>query len=283
MLEKLLLFVIIAALLLFLVLVVKAICKAVAAVFGPVTVFEYQRGLRFVRGKLEQVLQPGKYWIYKPDVSVQLVDVRQWVLSVPHQEVLTADNVSVKVSCAAKVQIVDPLLSETKSTAFREDLYLTFHLMLRELISQVKADELLLQRNSLSEKLLSGCRADALAVGVHIESAGLKDITFPGELKKVFAQVVQAEKAGQAALTKSRAEIASLRALSNAARMLDSNPHLVTLRTLHAVSELAATSGNTIVFGCPPTPLLPLPVPPPGGKPLQSGHPPVAPGGDLDE
>lgn len=250
---------------------IKWIWSSVLSVMGPVTVYEYQRGLLFSKGKLQKVLEPGKYWLFKPDTYVQMVDIRQWILNVPHQEVLTADNVAVRVSAAAKFQVVDPVLAESKTGSYRDDLYLTFHLMLRELISQVKADDLLLQRNALSDQLLERCKPAALAVGVQVDTAGIKDITFPGELKKVFAQVVQAEKAGQAALTKSRAEVASMRALANAAKMLDGNPNLVTLRTLQSVSELAATSGNTIVFGLP-SPMVPISAP---GSPPSPPPPPV--------
>lgn len=269
--DRLILIAIIAVLALVTLVLIKSVWNTVLSILGPVTVYEYQRGLLFAKGKLQKVLEPGKYWIFKPDNHVQIVDVRQWILNVPHQEVLTADNIAVRVSAAAKIQVVDPVLAESKTGSYRDDLYLTFQLMLRELISPVKADDLLLQRNALSDQLLERCKPGAVAVGVQIDSAGIKDITFPGELKKVFAQVVQAEKAGQAALTKSRAEVASLRALANAARMLDDNPNLVTLRTLHSVSELAATSGNTIVFGLP-SQMVPMRAP---GNPPPPPPPPV--------
>lgn len=237
--------------------VVRYALKLLKDCFGSTTVYETHRGLLYDCGKLKKVLEPGKYWLFKPNTYVQQVDVRQWVLSVPHQEVLTADNVAVRISTAAKVQVVDPVLAETKNVSYTNDLYLVFQLALRELVSQVKADELLLQRNAISDQLFEKCKPAAAAVGVAVESAGIKDITFPGELKKVFAQIVQAEKAGQAALTKARAEVASLRALANAAKMLDDNPNLVTLRTLHSISELASGSGNTIVYGVP-SPIVPL-------------------------
>lgn len=83
-------------------------------------------------------------------------------------------------------------------------------------------------------------------LGLKLISADLKDIMFPGEMKKAFAQVVKAQKEGQAALERARGETAALRSLANAGRAMDDNPNLVQLRAWQA---LADSSGNTLVFG----------------------------------
>jgi regulator of protease activity HflC (stomatin/prohibitin superfamily) len=87
--------------------------------------------------------------------------------------------------------------------------------------------------------------------------AGIRDITFPSDVKKIYTQVGAAEKSAQAQLAKSRAETASLRALANAAKMIEANPNLLALRSLQSISELAASSGNTIVLGVP-SPMVPI-------------------------
>ena len=94
----------------------------------------------------------------------------------------------------------------------------------------------------------------ASELGLNLISADVKDIMFPGEMKKVFAQVVKAQKEGQAALERARGETAALRNLANAARTLDDNPNLLQLRALQALSD---SSGNTLVLGLPSN-VLPL-------------------------
>jgi regulator of protease activity HflC (stomatin/prohibitin superfamily) len=119
-------------------------------------------------------------------------------------------------------------------------------------------EEVLAKRNDVSTKCLNLLKERAQTIGLEVVSGGVKDITFPADVKKIFAQVAQAEKSGQASLTKARAEVASLRALANAAKMIEGNPNLLALRTLQSMSELATTTGNTIVLGLPPS-LMPIP------------------------
>jgi hypothetical protein len=91
---------------------------------------------------------------------------------------------------------------------------------------------------------------------VSLESVDVKDIMFPGDLKRIFSQVVKARKEGQAALEKARAETATLRHLANAASLIDRNPAILQLRLLQSVQD---SSGNTLVLGMPPQ-STPLPV-----------------------
>jgi hypothetical protein len=88
-------------------------------------------------------------------------------------------------------------------------------------------------------------------------SVNLKDIMFPGKLKEIFAQVVNAKKEGLAAIEKARGETAALRHLANAAKMIDGNPNLMPLRLVQALGE---ASGNTLILGMPPQ-SMPVPVP----------------------
>lgn len=109
----------------------------------------------------------------------------------------------------------------------------------------------------MSQQLRERAMPNVEALGLQLLSATIKDITFPGELKRVFAQVVKAQKDGLAALEKARGESAALRNLANAAKLLENNPALLQLRLLQAVSESA---GNTVVLGLPAqATLVPLP------------------------
>jgi regulator of protease activity HflC (stomatin/prohibitin superfamily) len=119
---------------------------------------------------------------------------------------------------------------------------------LREIVGTEKIEVLLGNRAAISTRLMELGSGKASELGLKLISADVKDIMFPGEMKKAFAQVVKAQKEGQAALERARGETAALRSLANAARAMDDNPNLLQLRALQA---LADSSGNTLVFGVP--------------------------------
>ncbi len=132
-------------------------------------------------------------------------------------------------------------------------IYQEAQLLVRDLIAAMPVDDLLLQRAGVSERLFTSLSAKAGEVGVMLDGAGLKDIMFPGALKQIFAQVVEARKGSLASLERARGETATLRHLANAAKLLDGNPSLVTLKTLEAMG----TGRHTIVLGVPQA-VLPL-------------------------
>jgi hypothetical protein len=107
---------------------------------------------------------------------------------------------------------------------------------------------LLENRAAIGSKLMKLTSTKATELGLKLTFADVKDMMFPGEMKKVFAQVVEAQKEGQAALEKARGETAALRNLANAARITDDNPNLLQLRALQAFAD---STGNTLVFGLP--------------------------------
>jgi regulator of protease activity HflC (stomatin/prohibitin superfamily) len=213
-----------------------------------VIVYEYQRALKYSKGRYTGTLNPGSYWIASNFSSIVPVDVRPEFITVQGQDVLSTDGVTLKVSLAAEFQVDDPNLAINKSANFRSSLYLTLQMALREIISKEKIDALLENRAGISGKLMELTSGKATELGLKLVSADLKDMMFSGEMKKAFAQVIKAQKEGQAALERARGETAALRSLANAARTMDDNPNLLQLRALQA---LADSSGNTLVLGLP--------------------------------
>jgi regulator of protease activity HflC (stomatin/prohibitin superfamily) len=213
-----------------------------------VIVYEYQRGLRYKKGRFVHTLDPGQYWVLQNFSAIVPVDVRPEFITIQGQDVLSADGVTLKVSLAAEFQVVDPNVAVNKNANFRTSLYLSLQVALREIVGKEKIDALLENRGGISAKLMELTSKKASELGLKLISADAKDIMFPGEMKKVFAQVVKAQKEGQAALERARGETAALRNLANAARIMDDNPNLLQLRALQA---LADSSGNTLVLGLP--------------------------------
>ncbi len=226
------------------------------AVTGRIIVYEFEKGVKFRKGIFTGILDPGAHWYYRYMTSIQKIDIRPQIVSIPGQEVLSADSVSIKVSILTQFRVADAYAALTKSSSYREALYTVLQVSLREIIGASPIDTFLEGRNEYSKRLFESTNAKAAELGLELISADVKDIMFPGEMKKMFAQIVKAKKEGLAALEKARGETAALRNLANAARMLDNNPNLLQLRIVQAVSE---SSGNTVVLNAPPMPnVLPI-------------------------
>ena len=222
-----------------------------------ITVLEYERGLKYAKGKFKSVVEPGQHWYMPFFTIIQKLDVRPRFVSITGQEVLSSDGVTLKVSLAANFEITDPNIAINKVQSFQEALYLELQLALREIIGAADIDTVLSGRNEVSKKLMEITEPKITDLGLKLISVNLKDIMFPGKLKEMFAQVVNARKEGLAALEKAKGETAALRNLANAAKMMEGNPNLMQLRLVQALGE---TSGNTLILGMP-SQSMPVPVP----------------------
>jgi regulator of protease activity HflC (stomatin/prohibitin superfamily) len=221
------------------------------------TVLEYEKGLKYTRGKFRSVLNPGQYWYMPFFTVIQKLDVRPRFVSIAGQEVLSSDGVTLKVSLAANYEITDPRIAINSVQSFQEALYLELQLALRAIVGAADIDTVLSGRNELSQKLMQIAEPKITSLGLKLLSVDLKDIMFPGKLKEIFAQVVHAKKEGLATLEKTRGETAALRNLANAAKLLEGNPNLMQLRLLQTVG---GASGNTLILGMPAA-SVPVPIP----------------------
>jgi len=218
---------------------------AMRTLFHRIVVFEFERGVRYDRGRAAGTLEPGVHWLW-PTTTVTKVDVRPAFLAVPGQEVLTADGVGLKLTLVAKCQVVDPERALNSVAAYRDALYTQVQLTLREIVSATPVDSILASRLDLGKQLLSLAAPKVAEFGVNLLELEVKDVMFPGDLKKVFTQVVRARQEGLAALERARGETAALRNLANAATLVDQRPSLMQLRVLQTLGQ---TTGNTVVLG----------------------------------
>lgn len=236
-------FVVVLLLLVFLLFV---ILKAVP--LKKITILEYQRGLRYSRGRYSGTLGPGQYWVLTSFTSILLVDIRPQFITILGQDVLSADGVTLKASLAAEFEVADPHAAINKNANFTNALYLTLQMALREIVGKEKIDDLMQNRSAIGPRLLEMTTAKAIELGLKLKLVDIKDIMFPGEMKKAFSQVVKAQKEGQATLERARSETAALRNLANAAKMIEDNPNLLQLRALQSLTD---SGGNTLVLGLP--------------------------------
>jgi regulator of protease activity HflC (stomatin/prohibitin superfamily) len=260
-----------ATALLLLIIAIVALAILVRLV-SATTVFEYERGLKFTNGRLQGVIAPGRYWHRLGSTVIQRVDTRPSRVIVAGQEVLSADGVAIKASVAATVRITDVERAVMGSDNYHAAIHTELQLALRAIASAMPVEELLQKRADVPAELKKAAAPPLAAIGIELQDASLRDLTFPGELKKIFAQVVKARQEGLAALEKARGETAALRNLANAAALIERNPSLMPLRALQA---LAQQPGNTLVLGVPQnTPMIPVKERPAGDLPPQPSTPP---------
>jgi regulator of protease activity HflC (stomatin/prohibitin superfamily) len=143
---------------------------------------------------------------------------------------------------------VDPVAAINQQANWEGTLHVELQLALRQIVSAESIDSLLQARPQLGERLMQLVSGGVARLGVQLDRVDVRDLTLPGDLKKLFTQVTKARQEGLAALERARGETAALRNLANAARMVSDNPALMQLRLLQVVGE---QSGNTVVLGMP--------------------------------
>jgi regulator of protease activity HflC (stomatin/prohibitin superfamily) len=184
-----------------LVLLIALAAAALAlAVLRPsrVIIRDYERGLLFDRGRLRRELGAGVHWILKLFHSLQVIDTRSRVLAITGQEVLSADNVTVKLSTAIRLRVAEPAKAVAAAQSFADVIYLEAQLILRDLVAVQPIEELLAKREEIAVRLRERLEPRAAPLGLVLETVGIKDVMFPGGLKQIFAQVVEARQAAQA-------------------------------------------------------------------------------------
>jgi regulator of protease activity HflC (stomatin/prohibitin superfamily) len=207
-------------------------------------------GLLYHKGKFVQALGAGRHIRWGRYFTLDAQDVRKTSLLVAGQEVLTADNVGLKLSLLVTYQVTDPVKAAHETQHWQGDLYNTAQLALRAVVGGVAVEALLNQRLEIGAQLLARVQPEAAKIGINVQAVEVKDVMFPAELKRAFADVLKAKQEGQAALERARGESASLRNLANAARVLEGNPALMNLRLMQSLSA-AQNAGNTLVVGMP--------------------------------
>ena len=215
-----------------------------------VVVHDFEAGLLYRNGRYIRRLAPGAHRILPWREEVALLDTRRRVVTVAGQEVLSADGVGLKVSVAVDWEIADPVRARHATQSHEEALHVAVQLALRAAVAGTTIDDLLAQRIAIGRRLTEAVGPQLDAAGLRVLAVEVKDVMFPGELKRIFAEVVRAQKEGQAALERARAETAALRSLANAARLVEESPGLMNLRVLQSVAG-AAASGGTLVMGVP--------------------------------
>ena len=213
-----------------------------AGEYVAVTIEAHEKGLRFERGRLAAVLEPGRYQLWThPDAQVRIasLDMRRMEVTIAGQDLMTRDKVTLRLTLTVEYAVEDPALATQKVANVRDSVYLAAQLAAREYVGTVTLDQLLEGRDALTRYLEEQVRPEAARFGVRVERVGVKDVVLPGEMKTLLNRVIEAEKAAAANVILRREETAATRSLVNTARLMADQPILLRLKELEAMKEIA--------------------------------------------
>lgn len=212
---------------------------------------EYERGIKFRLGKYCKTLQPGWNFVVPIFESFRKVDIRVKAVDVPEQEAISKDNVSVKINAVIYYKVFDASKAILQVEDYDYAVAQLAQTTMRNIVGSVSLDELLSEREKVSEKICSIIDKASDDWGIKVENVELKDVSLPLEMKRVIARVAEAEREKQAVITKASGEAEAAKNLASAAGIMSSTPGALHLRTLSTINDISSDQSNTIIFALP--------------------------------
>jgi regulator of protease activity HflC (stomatin/prohibitin superfamily) len=231
-------------------LVVIGTCAALF-VFGIRIITEYERGVIFRLGRFVGVKTAGFKWIIPGVDRMVKISLREIVMDVPSQEVITRDNVSVKVNAVLYFRVLHP---EKAVISVENYLYGTSQLAqttLRSVCGQAELDELLAERETINQKLQEIIDLQTEPWGVKVRAVEVKQIDLPVDMQRAMAKQAEAEREKRAKVIHAEGEFLASERLADASRVLSTQSSALQLRFLQTLSEISTENTTTIVFPVP--------------------------------
>lgn len=205
----------------------------------------------FHNGEHLKTFGPGRYMFWKNlgRLRIQQVDLRELTIDVSGQEIMTADNVTLRLNAQVVYRVTDPHRAVSVAENPAQALYREAQLALRAIIGTCTLEALLGGKETVAADLEGVLRQRTGGFGLEIVRLGIRDLILPGDMKELLNQVIQARKAAEANLIVRREETAAMRSQANTARLLESNPTLMRLRELEVLEKVAGNSKLNVVLG----------------------------------
>ena len=216
-----------------------------------VQINEYERGIKFSYGKFHSIMTPGWKIVLPIIESYKKIDVRTKAVDVPEQDTITKDNISVRVNAVIYYKIFDASKALLEVENFYYAVSQLAQTTMRNAIGSVTLDELLIEREKLSESICKIIDEATDPWGIKVENVELKDVVLPEEMKRVMAKAAEAEREKMAVITKAAGEVEASNNLAKAAKTMAETPGAMHLRTLSTLNDLSSDQSNTIIFCIP--------------------------------
>jgi regulator of protease activity HflC (stomatin/prohibitin superfamily) len=212
---------------------------------------QYERGVIFVLGRLIGAKGPGLFLV-PPFISHMMkVDLRIVTLTVPPQEVITRDNVTIKVTAVVYFYVVDPIAAVVNVVNFNQATSQIGQTTLRNVLGQSELDELLAERNKINRDLQAIIDEHTERWGVKVTAVEIKDVELPTTMQRAMAKQAEAEREKRAKVIHAQGELQASTQLAQAAEVIGSQPAALQLRYLQTLTEIAVEKNSTIIFPLP--------------------------------
>jgi len=213
---------------------------------------EYERGVIFRLGKLlPQPKGPGIILVFAPIDRMVRVSLRTIVLEVPPQDVITRDNVSVKVNAVVFFRVLDPRKAIVEVENYHYATSQLAQTTLRSVLGQVELDDLLSERERLNQQLQQILDLHTGPWGVKVSAVEVKQVDLPSEMQRAIMRQAEAEREKRAKIIHADGELQASTKLAQAASVIAVEPVTITLRYLQTLTEIAAEKNSTILFPLP--------------------------------
>jgi regulator of protease activity HflC (stomatin/prohibitin superfamily) len=212
---------------------------------------EYERGVIFRLGRLVGARGPGLFLIIPFIDQMQKMDLRVVTLDVPPQEVISRDNVSIRVSAVVYFRVLDPENAVIKVENFRSATFQIAQTTLRSVLGQSELDELLAEREQINMRLQQIIDEQTGPWGIKVSVVEVKDVELPDVMQRAMARQAEAEREKRAKIIHAEGEFQASQTLADAARVISSQESALQLRFLQTLNEVATEKNSTIIFPIP--------------------------------
>jgi regulator of protease activity HflC (stomatin/prohibitin superfamily) len=232
---------------------VVAVVFVVFYLIGSIQILsEYERGVVFRLGKLLPIPKgPGVVLVFRPIDRIVRISLRTVVHDVPPQDIITRDNVSVKVNAVVFFRVIDPRRAVVEVENF---VYATSQLAqttLRSVLGQAELDDLLAERERLNHQLQAILDAQTDPWGIKVSSVEVKHVDLPENMQRAMGRQAEAEREKRAKIIHAEGELIASDKLAQAAAVIDREPSAIILRYLQTLTEIGAEKNTTVVFPLP--------------------------------
>jgi regulator of protease activity HflC (stomatin/prohibitin superfamily) len=212
---------------------------------------QYERGVIFVLGRLTGAKGPGIFLVPPFITRMIKVDLRVVTLTVPPQEVISRDNVTIKVTAVVYFYVVDPVQAVVNVMNYMQATTQIGQTTLRNVLGQSELDELLSQRNKINRELQTIIDEHTERWGVKVTAVEIKDVELPATMQRAMAKQAEAEREKRAKIIHAEGELQASAQLAQAANVIGSQPATLQLRYLQTLTEIAVEKNSTIIFPLP--------------------------------
>ncbi|MPZ21547.1 MAG: slipin family protein [Luteitalea sp.] len=213
---------------------------------------EYERGVIFRLGKLlPQPKGPGLIFVFRPIDRMVRVSLRTIVFDVPPQDIITRDNVSVKVNAVLYFRVMNPQKAIVEVENFHYATSQLAQTTLRSILGQAELDDLLAQRERLNIELQQILDSQTDPWGIKVSSVEVKHVDLPADMQRAMARQAEAEREKRAKIIHAEGELSASEKLAQAAAVINREPAAITLRYLQTLTDISAEHNSTIIFPLP--------------------------------